>query len=308
MRFFVLLTVIFAVSHGQQPTPFGLFTTDQQTTSTPLLEWTGGSFQWPCPSTKSLYKNSGKYISKNIIATRAQILHDDVFLALPRYKSGVPATLAKTTIKKGSCQTTLVPFPCWSMQEEGNCQALQSVVDLIVDSNEILWVLDVGVVNTLETPIRKCPPKVVALSAKTGKVLKVVSLDGLVSSASRLQYLVVDYAADGRCYIYVSDAATRSIIVYDVQATRGFRVVLPTEITEGCPKRDVLYIALVRKSRGNSALYFTYLSSKRLFTISAESLRSGDTKGRVTGEFSLCNFIDFAYIQIPIMCSCRCWH
>lgn len=284
MRFYILLTVSFAVAHGQHTTPFGLLPSDHQTSQEPCLQWTGGSFEWPCPSTKSLYKSSGKYISKNIIATRAQILRDDVFVALPRYKSGVPATLAKATLKKGACHTTLVPFPCWSMQEEGNCQALQSVVDLVIDSNEILWVLDVGIVNSLETPIRKCPPKVVAFSAKTGKVLKVLSLDGLVSPSSRLQYLVVDYAADGRCYVHISDAASRSIVVYDVQASRGFRVVLPKEVTDGCPKRDVLYIALVRKSCGNTVLYFTYLSSKRLFAISAESLRSGNTQGRVTGE------------------------
>lgn len=284
MLFAIIFAISFAVVHCHLPTPFGVLATDQQISPQPCLQWTGGSFEWPCPSTKSLYKSSGKYISKHVIATRSQILRDDVFVALPRYKAGVPATLAKTTLKKGACHTTLTPFPCWSMQEEGNCQALQSVVDLVVDSNEILWVLDVGVVNTLETPIRKCPPKVIAFSAKTGKVLKVLSLDGLAVPSSRLQYIVVDYASDGRCYVYVSDAATRSIIVYDVQASRGFRVVLPKAVTEGCPKRDVLYLALVRKSCGSTVLYFTYLSSKRLFSIKTDALRNGSTQGRVTGK------------------------
>lgn len=287
MRSHILFVISFgaiAVVHSQLATPFGTLPNDQQQSPVPCLQWTGGSFEWPCPSTKSLYKSSGKYISKNVIATRAQILRDDVFLALPRYKSGVPATLVKTTLKKGACHTTLKPFPCWSMQEEGNCQALQSIVDLVLDNNEILWVLDVGIVNTLETPIRKCPPKVVALSAKTGKVLKVLALDGLVEQSSRLQYIVVDYSADGRCYVYISDAATRSIIVYDVQASRGFRVILPSAVTQGCPKRDVLYMALVKKSCGSSVLYFTYLSSKRLFLLNTESLRNGSGKGVVTGK------------------------
>lgn len=284
MLSYILFAISFAAVRSQLSTPYGLLPNDQQTSPLPCLQWTGGSFDWPCPSTKSLYKSSGKYISKNVIATRAQIYRDDVFVALPRYKAGVPATLAKTTMKKGACHTTLTPFPCWSMQEEGNCQALQSVVDLVIDNNDILWVLDVGVVNTLETPVRKCPPKVVAFSAKTGKVLKVLSLDGLVVPSSRLQYLVVDYSTDGRCFVYVSDAATRSIIVYDVQASRGFRVVLPKAVTQGCPKRDVLYLALVRKSCGSTVLYFTYLSSKRLFLIKTEFLRSGNAQGRVTGK------------------------
>lgn len=48
--------------------------------------WTGGSFEWPCPATKNMFKNSGRYISKNVLATRAAIYKDDAFLALPRYE------------------------------------------------------------------------------------------------------------------------------------------------------------------------------------------------------------------------------
>jgi hypothetical protein len=154
------------------------------------VEWTGGNFEWPNLATKSIYRSSGRFIQKNAIATRAQIYKDDVIVALPRYKAGVPATLAKLSLKHKGCEASLTPFPCWSTQEEGNCNALQSVVDIFADANEILWVLDVGVVNTLETPIRRCPPKVVAISLRTGKVVKTLDLSGLVAQASRLQYIV----------------------------------------------------------------------------------------------------------------------
>jgi hypothetical protein len=139
----------------------------------------------------------------------------------------------------------------------------------------------VGIVNTLEQPIRRCPPKIVALCVKTGKVLKVIDLSSLVTSASRLQYLVVDYAKDGRCFVYVSDAATRSILVYDVAYGRGYRVVLPKAVTHGCSRRDVLYLALVRRPCGTTVLIFTYLSSKRLFSIKTEYLQRGSAAGRV---------------------------
>lgn len=256
----------------------------------PCVEWTGATFEWPCAQTKSLYKSSGKYISKNVIATRAQIIGDHVYTALPRYKSGVPATLARTQFKKGTCAAKLSPFPCWSMQEEGNCESLQSVVDIVADRNNILWALDVGVVNTLETPVRKCPPKVIAISTKTGKVLKTISLEKLVAPTSRLQYLTVDYKSENRCFIYVSDAAQRSILVYDVQASRGFRVVLPQAVTNGCPKRDVLYLALANRVNGTSSLYFSYLSSKHLFVISTEYLRSGNIQGRINGKLLTFSF------------------
>lgn len=47
---------------------------------------------------------------------------------------------------------------------------MQNAVDLYLDPQNILWVLDTGVVNTLEEPIRKCPPKVLAFNVETGKV------------------------------------------------------------------------------------------------------------------------------------------
>ncbi|XP_021914854.1 major royal jelly protein 1 isoform X2 [Zootermopsis nevadensis] len=241
----------------------------------------GANLDWPCSSTKSIYTSSGRYISKHVITTRVQIYKDEAIVLTPRYKTGVPFTLGKMPLRSKNCHPVITPFPCWSLQEEGNCQALQSAVDIFLDAQDILWVLDVGIVNTLEQPIRRCPPKIVAISAKTGKVVKVIDLSELVCSASRLQYLVVDYDQDGRCYAYVSDAATRAILVYDVTNSKGYRVVLPKAVTKGSSTKDVLYLALIRKSCGTNVLYFTYLSSARLFSIKAHHLRRGSAKGTV---------------------------
>lgn len=240
----------------------------------------GANLEWPCLSTRNIYMQSGRYVSSNVIATRTQIYNDQVFVALPRYKSGVPFTLGTFSLKSCSCIPNIKPFPCWPMQEEGNCHALQSVVDIFLDANNILWCLDVGIVNTLEQPVRRCAPKIVGIDVKTKKIIKVIDLSGLVTSASRLQYLVVDYSSDGKSFVYVSDAATRAIVVYDVTECKGYRVVLPKAVTAGCGRRDVLYIQLIRKKCGN-VLFFTYLSSPRLYSIKTSLLRKGQCAGAV---------------------------
>uniref|UniRef100_A0A348G6A5 Royal jelly protein n=1 Tax=Odontomachus monticola TaxID=613454 RepID=A0A348G6A5_ODOMO len=245
------------------------------------IVWTGGPFEWPCPTTKSMFKNSGRYISKNVLATRAVIYKDDAILALPRFKVGVPVTLARISLKDKNCQANLLPYPCWSFQEEGTCSALQNVVDLYLDPQDILWVLDSGIVNSLEEPLRKCPPKVVALDVKTGKMMKSVDLSDLTSASSRLQYVVADYNPDGRVFIYVSDAATRAVLVYDVTSSRGYRVVLPQAVTTNCSRRDVLYLALIRRQDGSTCLIFTYLGGSRLFSIRTDHLRSGSAHGKI---------------------------
>lgn len=165
------------------------------------FQLSGSSLDWPCQSTKNIYVQSGRYTPKNVIMTRAQIYRDEAYVTLPRLKPGVPFTLGKISMKRGQCVTNVAPYPCWSLQEEGNCQALQSAVDIYLDPNDILWVLDVGLVNTLEQPVRRCPPKVVGINVKTGRVVQSIDLSSLVVSSSRLQHLVVEYDETGHCFM-----------------------------------------------------------------------------------------------------------
>ncbi|XP_015368103.1 PREDICTED: uncharacterized protein LOC107164701 [Diuraphis noxia] len=118
----------------------------------------------------------------------------------------------------------------------------------------------------------------------TGKLLKKIDLTCLTTPMSRLQYLAVDYdETDGKCYVYVSDAANRAVVAYDLVESKGWRVLLPKEIAAGCTKRDVLYATLVRAECGGgaAALIVTYLSGARAFTVRAEYLRRGSA-GKVT--------------------------
>ncbi|XP_012227994.1 major royal jelly protein 1 [Linepithema humile] len=249
----------------------------------PELSFTlsGYSLDWPCQSTRNIYQTSGRYIARNVIGTRMQVYKDDAIIAMPRYRPGVPFTLGVMSLKTKDCTPKVTPFPCWAIQEEGNCQALQSAVDIVLDYQDILWVLDVGIVNTLEQPVRRCPPKVVGIDVKSGKVVKVIDLSPLVDPTSRLQYLAVDYAEDGQVYIYVTDASSKVIIVYNAVADKGYRVVLPNAVAAGSEQKDVLYTALVKKSCGTSVLYFTYLGSNKIYAIKAENLRKGHTQGSV---------------------------
>ncbi|XP_063989980.1 protein yellow [Diachasmimorpha longicaudata] len=245
-------------------------------------KWTGGPIDWPCDLTESLYRNGGKYISKNAIVTRAIIWKDSAIVALPRFKKGVPITLGILPLYCKVGYPTLSPYPCWSVQEEGNIGAFQSVVDLFLDPQNILWVLDTGIVNSLEEqPVRTGSPKVVAINVKTGKMVKTIDLSGMTTSTSRLQYVVADYSADGRAFIYVTDAATRAILVYDVSSGQGCRVVLPKAVTTGCGKRDVLYPCLIHRPDGSGVLLLSYLSGSRLYSVRTELLQNGSAAGKI---------------------------
>lgn len=267
VRTFLIITTILVLTCG-----------DKHLIPDLSFKLSGHNVAFPCPSTKKIFQNSGRYVPKNIIGTRLQISGSDAIVALPRYKQGVPFTLGKFSLKTRGCKGTLEPFPCWAIQEEGNCEALQSVVDIILDPMDVLWVLDVGIANTLEQPVYRCPPKIVGISTKTGQVLKTIDLMPFVTGASRLQYLLVDYVADGRAFAFVSDAGLGAIVVYDVFGGKGFRVVLPSAVLP--QKKDVLYMAVTRKATGNNVI-FTYLSSQKLFTIKETHLITGQASGTI---------------------------
>lgn len=164
MKLLVVSALLLAASSSASPS------CDRQLLPELSFSLAGQNIDWPCQSTKNIYESTGRYIPRNVIATRTQIYKDEAIVAMPRYKSGVPFTLGVTSLKSKSCKPQITPFPCWAIQEEGNCEALQSAVDIVLDVQDILWVLDVGIVNTLEQPVRRCPPKVVAINVKTGKV------------------------------------------------------------------------------------------------------------------------------------------
>lgn len=114
-------------------------------------------------------------------------------------------------------------------------------------------------------------------------MIKQIDLSGLVCSASRLNYVTADYGDDGRAFVYVSDAATRAVIAWDVTADRGYRVVLPKAIArDRTGDRDALYIALARRPADGNALYLTYLTSGRMYAVDACNLRQGCPEGAVT--------------------------
>lgn len=247
------------------------------------VNWTAACINFPCKTTKDLFISSKKFIQINNIGTRLQIHDGCIYVAYPRYKTGVPMTLGYTC-KFGGCGASFEPYPCWSYQDEGNCDALQSVSDFKIDQNGLIWVLDTGIIYSMDNPTRTCGPKIVVFNASTKKVVRIINLDKLTVQQSRLQYLLVDYSPDGRCFVYISDAATRSVIVYDVQARRGYRLVLPGSVLKGHGKKDVLYLALT-SCNGKDRLFFTYLSSKKVYSIDAENLRKGNPRGKILGKF-----------------------
>jgi len=132
-----------------------------------IYEWNKLDFLWPDDSYKARVLDSSQFIPENTTISGVKVWGDRLYVTLPRWRRGVPATLASVPIPKPgnyhNPSPKLEPFPSWEMQQVGNCSALQNVQNIEIDpTNGYMWVIDSGRTDTLsQRPENRCPPKIV---------------------------------------------------------------------------------------------------------------------------------------------------
>jgi len=132
-----------------------------------IYEWNQLDFLWPDDSSKARFLDSSQFIPENTTISGVKVWGDRLYVTLPRWRRGVPVTLASIPLPKpGNYRNPspkLEPFPSWEMQQVGNCSALQNVQNVEIDpTNGYMWVIDTGSIDTLsQRPDKRCPPKIV---------------------------------------------------------------------------------------------------------------------------------------------------
>ncbi|CAH2037594.1 unnamed protein product, partial [Iphiclides podalirius] len=209
------------------------------------LAWSGGPLHCECEHGVDLWTNAGKYVKDNVIAMKAVSFNDDIYLITPRLKRGVLATV--WLIVRGRRGVELEPFPSVSAHALADCDALQNAVDCHLDHLGNLWILDTGIVETVESPRCTCPPKIVVFNVILKKMTKVVKLSSIVEATSQLQNIAVEYGIGGKVFAYISDASRGAILVHDVTANDGWTVL-------ACPPTPALQLAVVKRGLYSSLM------------------------------------------------------
>lgn len=130
----------------------------------------GTSMVWP-----------NRYDARAVIHSRFQMTRDGrVIVASPRFRPGVPFTLGTfraTAASRAAVEPDVHPLPSAPEAHRAAAAAnrtagepqpppspLVNVIDLWMDNRDVLWLLDVGVVNTMTgEPKRVAPAKIVRL-------------------------------------------------------------------------------------------------------------------------------------------------
>lgn len=125
-----------------------------------VFRW--NTLEWDAPFG---YPNLQQYDPTRTPPTSFDVSWDRVFLAVPRIFAGAPATVAVVPRRAGD-SPKLSAYPDWGWHADaasgdpGNCTGLVNVFRMRIDKCDRLWILDSGVMNTLETFTVACPPRI----------------------------------------------------------------------------------------------------------------------------------------------------
>jgi sugar lactone lactonase YvrE len=192
-----------------------------------FITWDHLDWDFPDPSIAGAYvgKDGQEYWRGAMPAGFKADSQGNFYLSVPRWSSGIPATLNKL-VKKGD-RWLLSPFPNWESNKEGDPKALQSVLGYEIDENNVMWVLDQGHIDG--APSKDGAQKLVAYDLNTKKIVLAVTIPDSIASynASFLNDLAVD---NKNGYVYIADSGIFTdplrggIIVYNMKAKRFRRV------------------------------------------------------------------------------------
>ncbi|KAK6986156.1 protein yellow [Biomphalaria glabrata] len=205
--------------------PYNAEFTDYFGQSRLVYEWTTLDFVWPSSNDRSEALRSGSFIPERNLIAGIKVYKDTIYLTIPRWRwvSGQPATLTKVVEIGG--QAKLEPYPSWAEQKVGDCNALQYVQSMEVDTNTgLMYVIDTGRVGIRgnETTSTRCPAKIVVFNLETDQKVSSYELpESFVSSDNFLNDIVLQYVNGKVKYAYMSDVIEGRLHVFDFDTLMG---------------------------------------------------------------------------------------
>ncbi|KAL6263208.1 hypothetical protein P5V15_006008 [Pogonomyrmex californicus] len=191
--------------------------------------------QWPVLDYALPQNDHGfQYQPENIVMSGIEIAWDRIFVNTPRLRAGVPATLSffPRKVPLGS-SPQLQAYPSWDWHGAGkgdiNCTKLISVYRTRLDRCDRLWVVDAGVMTSIDDFMPVCPPKIVVFDLKTDQVVRHVTFPReVLRPDSLLTNIVIDEVSAKTCddvFVYMTDTLGPGILIFDGARDRSWRVV-----------------------------------------------------------------------------------
>lgn len=197
-------------------------------------EWGQLEFDYPSASEREKDIQDGLFTPGVIAPIDMDVYYspnsnnNEIFVTIPRFQEGIPATLGTVTSKTLNGNPLIKPYPEWSWHrksEECHKDRIVSVFRTKIDECGRLWVLDTGKIG----PKQLCRPQIIAFNLNTNQILHRHEFSETVVSGLNLlvtpEVDVRDVNAGCRnTFIYIADVVGFSLIVYDVAHDTSWQI------------------------------------------------------------------------------------
>ncbi|XP_066261408.1 dopaminechrome tautomerase-like [Euwallacea similis] len=252
-----------------------------------VYRWPYLNFTWNSPEEYYNAITSGRYIPENNAPTGMKLHLNRIFLTIPRFRKGIPATLNYIDMMEGHEEPLLTPFPDWKSNDEAiSCSNLQSVQSMEIDTGGIMWVIDGVRINNSTL----CPAKLVLLDLKNGGLLvhTYVFPDGISSrNGGFLNDIVIDESDGNYAYITDNSPIDPGVVVYSRRRNTSWKLrdksMLPEPHAVEFPVDDLVFrnpvpvdgIALSPKKIDKTrTLFYCAISSFTIYSVPTNVLKN----------------------------------
>lgn len=207
------------------------------------FKWREVEFDWPSQEAKQEAISSGKYVASNNLPLGLERWHDKLFITVPRWKSGVAASLTYVNISDG-LSPLLHPYPSWEAnqiptkkdsedQVSGSPKLLEDNSTIIstfrvrADECDRLWVMDTGLADILGEPMQHATPSLAVFDLFSDKLIRRHYFpESLMKEDSFFANVIID-ADRGDCdnaFAYIPDLGGYQVLVYSFNEDKSWRV------------------------------------------------------------------------------------
>lgn len=196
-----------------------------------IYEWRQLDFDYPTFLDRQRAILNGEFIPINNVPLGIDRWKNRIFVTMPRWKNGVPASLASLPLSGVDRSAPMRPYPSWDWHAnpealQPDCSRLMSVYRIWVDECDRLWVLDAGIVNATIQINPVCPPKILVFDLRTDQpIFSYEFPPDQIKEDSLHSNIIVD-VRNGRCndaHAYITDVWRYGVVVFSLAKGRSWR-------------------------------------------------------------------------------------
>lgn len=205
-----------------------------------IFEWKELDFAYPNSRTRQEAIDSQSFIPSNNVPVGLEVWKNKLFITVPRWKRGVPASLAYVFLNQtGSSSPELIPYPNWAAHDldstitprfqhsNRNNTCIISPFRIRADSCDRLWVLDTGKTDILDSQEQVGPNQLLVYNLKNDELIRRYEIPKpFTRSESVFANIAVD-VKNGSCedtFAYMADIAASSMVVYSWGGNVSWRI------------------------------------------------------------------------------------